>query len=369
MSKVRELHNKAMVLNQKALVTRHAGDESSARAFLINAMELETQAADLIKLDRANEPTRSILYKSAASLALDAGEYAEALRLLAQGLSGFPPPQIIQELKNLYDQLNFESHLHASDLKLSNEEVQFTVLGNAVSHGIVLFDEFVKRLETLRLLFERTAARLQKAPYNRGMVPKKYKPFVPALSAIKAGSFSATLRLVVPSLDKPTQIGLFAPKPSAVVDEILKGVEFINSGDEQGLKEHISDEGYFTNFVSLTRKMAPDGKQINFVGLVTQRRSVGFTLPREEIHLAPDRECLVETVEDAHVTVIGVLDMAISRTENVIGLSDEDNQTYEIKIQEGMDDLVRSYFGQKVKVEGSRRGKYIELHQIDGFEE
>ena len=50
--------------------------------------------------DGANsEPTRSILYRSAAWLALDANLPHEAIRLAERGLAGSPPPAIAVELE------------------------------------------------------------------------------------------------------------------------------------------------------------------------------------------------------------------------------------------------------------------------------
>ena len=48
----------------------------------------------------ANEPTRSILYRSSAALAQNSLQYDLAERLIANGLAGFPPYEIKEELKN-----------------------------------------------------------------------------------------------------------------------------------------------------------------------------------------------------------------------------------------------------------------------------
>jgi hypothetical protein len=53
--------------------------------------------ADLID----EEPTRSVLHRSAASLAIKCGEYEEAERLIATALNGKPPDDIAAELRDL----------------------------------------------------------------------------------------------------------------------------------------------------------------------------------------------------------------------------------------------------------------------------
>jgi hypothetical protein len=49
------------------------------------------------------EPTRSVLYRSAATLARDCHDYGEAKRLIQKGLMGRPPDDIAEELKELLD--------------------------------------------------------------------------------------------------------------------------------------------------------------------------------------------------------------------------------------------------------------------------
>lgn len=101
MSTVRDLHERAMQLAQSAIVSRHNGNESDAEKLARQAYELEKQAADLIPEGSGSEPTRSILYRSAASLAYQAREYDIAIGLVEKGLSGFPPKQVKQELNDL----------------------------------------------------------------------------------------------------------------------------------------------------------------------------------------------------------------------------------------------------------------------------
>ena len=61
----------------------------------------ETRAANLVPDEKASEPTRAILYRSAASFAYQAGEYAEAERLLFRGLAGYPPADVKEQLLDI----------------------------------------------------------------------------------------------------------------------------------------------------------------------------------------------------------------------------------------------------------------------------
>src|SRR3712207_2893391 len=94
---VRSLHDEAMELSQQALVARNAGDVRRAEELARQACALEAQAAELVPEGKGSEPTRSILYRSAASLAYQCKEYRMAQQLVAKGLAGYPPPRIEQE--------------------------------------------------------------------------------------------------------------------------------------------------------------------------------------------------------------------------------------------------------------------------------
>lgn len=109
MNPVRALHNKAMEFADQAIYARHNGDLAAFDIFSRQAFELEVQAAKAVEDDLTAEPTRSVLHRSAATLAYDCGEYREAERLIAVGLAGNPPYEIAQELREL--QLQVEASL------------------------------------------------------------------------------------------------------------------------------------------------------------------------------------------------------------------------------------------------------------------
>lgn len=108
MSSVSELHNKAMELCDAAFVAKLHKDMEEFKALSEQALEFERQAADFFaaRLTPDVEPTRSVLYRSAASIAIDCGNYREAERLIATGLAGYPPEEIAEELRGLLEQVN-----------------------------------------------------------------------------------------------------------------------------------------------------------------------------------------------------------------------------------------------------------------------
>ncbi len=89
MSSLNEQHRQAMELAEQAFIARQHNDLAAARSLAYRAFALEKQAAEQAQ----TEPTRSVLHRSAATLALDCGEYRAAERLVA-ALAGTPPEPI-----------------------------------------------------------------------------------------------------------------------------------------------------------------------------------------------------------------------------------------------------------------------------------
>jgi hypothetical protein len=107
MNQVKDLHHEAMRLVDEAESARRNGNNPAARERLRQAFDSERQAADLVAGDFSQEPTRSVLHRSAASLALECGELREAERLIAAAISGDPPDEIAEELRDLLEQVYF----------------------------------------------------------------------------------------------------------------------------------------------------------------------------------------------------------------------------------------------------------------------
>jgi hypothetical protein len=103
MSEVRKLHDDAMSLAEMASVAKLRGGLEQAGKLLRQAYDEESKAAKLIIQEVSLEPTRSILFRSAASLAIDCNEFREAEKLIATALSGNPPTDIAEELRDLLE--------------------------------------------------------------------------------------------------------------------------------------------------------------------------------------------------------------------------------------------------------------------------
>lgn len=108
MKDIRQLHRDAMALMKKASDALSQGDTQSHKEFSEKAYALERESAyELIdKLD--SEPTRGVLFRSAAYLAYNIEYFEEAKGLIELGLSGNPFPEIKAELNELLEKVNTE---------------------------------------------------------------------------------------------------------------------------------------------------------------------------------------------------------------------------------------------------------------------
>lgn len=98
---VRDLHDQAMKLTVEADMQEMLGNYQGAREMYTSACDLEERAAKMVPLAPESEPTRSIMFRSAATLALNALDTMRATLLARAGLVGSPPPEIERELRNV----------------------------------------------------------------------------------------------------------------------------------------------------------------------------------------------------------------------------------------------------------------------------
>lgn len=124
MSKVQELHQQAMDLAEQADLKKLRGDTTQAKEILRQALTLEAEAAQLIAEDMTAEPTRSVLHRSAATLAINCGELQMAEKLIAVAIAGTPPLDIAEELKDLFIQINLRKYLERRGVQLAEEQLQ-----------------------------------------------------------------------------------------------------------------------------------------------------------------------------------------------------------------------------------------------------
>ncbi|MFN4834070.1 MAG: hypothetical protein ACK6CP_03920 [Pseudanabaena sp.] len=127
MMQVNVLHQEAMNLAELAQVAKLRGEIEQSNHLLRQAFAQESSAAALIANHWESEPTRSVLHRSAASLAIECEEFEIANRLIATALSGNPPAEIAEELQDLFIQINLRQYLQRRGVALDEEQLSSLV--------------------------------------------------------------------------------------------------------------------------------------------------------------------------------------------------------------------------------------------------
>ena len=194
------------------------------------ALELEREAAYGLLQEFQAEPTRSVLFRSAAALALECGETEEARRLAFQGLAGSPPKEIVDELHDIVEEEQFRRHLATRGLALQPHEVQMSLAEPAIAAGIAPSSVIIPRLEGLQILAFRTAERQAGVEYRtRGRRQQKieqdYEMFV---GEPRAGSFAISI-----CIGESKQMSLPGMvKTESVVREVFECFDLLASAGE-----------------------------------------------------------------------------------------------------------------------------------------
>lgn len=339
-----------MEIAEQAFAAVRSGDLANADVLLRQAYEHERRAALALVATPEIEPTRSVLLRSAASLAIDCREYREAERLISYALSGEPPPEIADELRDLLENVHFSRHLEPKDVLLSQGAFQLSLAGPAVGHGIVVAKDFVPRLATVETLLYRTTQRQWRMPFRErgGSTRTAKEDFEFYLAAPKAASFAVAVRI---GNKRPQRMLPGFSGPDAVLDEFLACLELFEDQDRAKLSDRIPDEAYYRNFTALAMRLAPDGDRI---------RQVGFTLMRgtEERRIALTRrpaKAHFQRAEGANghapIRIVGWLRKADETKKNkeLIAVVDESGRAHPILVPPGMmSDIVKPLWGERV---------------------
>ncbi len=98
-----DLHKTAMEQANFAFVARMRGDEEEARRLFEEAYANEVAGIEALEEHERVEPWRSVLHRSAATLALDCDRPRDAEKIAAKALAQDPHPEIAEELRDVLE--------------------------------------------------------------------------------------------------------------------------------------------------------------------------------------------------------------------------------------------------------------------------
>jgi len=363
---IRELHNKAMELADLADWQNRRGNKNDAISLYEESFSLEYEAAMNAYNSNVGEPSVSVLLRSAASLAMNCKKLRESEKLIALALSGEPPFEIAEELRNLLENVNFYRHLEVKGTELSDDEVQLVIAGHGVGFGYVKTDEILNRINWFKILTARTVERRLGKSFKTGSMTSEHKKILNNAYMSTPQAASMAFRIKFGNLNNFPVIPGFGSYED-IVEDITENITLINENKIDILKEKITDTAYFNNFLSLTKELAPDGKIVNLFGITCikqgQERKTFLTERKEKIsevikfHQSKDESgtSINSVKKGTNQTVTGILRVA-DATKNIVEIIVDSNHI-KLLVPDGLSDIVRKYWDEKVVVEYHKKSQ------------
>jgi hypothetical protein len=368
MNPIKQLHREAMEFFDQAEVARIRGLTDNVPALLLQAYERERQAAELVKDHLELEPTRSVLFRSAAALAKRCNKLREAERLICMGLAGTPPYEIAEELRNLFEEVNYRRHLSVRGYDLTPSVFQVSFAGSEIGPGMAQKDLVIDRIQGISTNVYRIAQRKSGDSYTV-RIPKKLKQELKIqISVPKAASFAVAFRILYIPQEEQLRLPGMGWRPEEVIDELMTCISLLQKQDTPKLKERFKEEAYLISFLSSSLLVAPDGEKVKLVGFTSWKdgneRQVMLDKPTktlQEFHTSLVPEVPRESTTKI-ITVEGRLlraDSTNPKKGNHLQIVDNDDKSYSIVMKEGVGDIVRALYEELVRVKGEFNGKQI----------
>ena len=285
MSNARQMHREAMNIVNQAQLALESGERARYEILLREAYIKEQEAAWELLHKSDAEPTRSILFRSAAQLAIECGEFKAAEKLVAAALFGNPPIEIQLELRELNQQIftylewaqMFDNSALTNDYlqMLRQKALNVRIKPKNPTYGsAVMLDTIIDVLRKLRESFRnfldidfRKSFSEQKFPNQEKLLASLRNEAVLLLSNVKFTSFSAS---IAPDLRVMTSI---------YTDEITEW----KSGIFDRFKSDVFQMGYdsIPELKPLTERYSNEERRLIFnpiVDLFKDSNSYNFTL-------------------------------------------------------------------------------------------
>jgi len=335
---VSELHKQAMEFTDESFIARGLNERVEYLRLTRLAFEKEEEAANLL-YDEDVEPTRSILHRSAATLAFRCEMYSEAKRLVHRALAGNPPPDIEHELNDLLGKVK----LAVAGIQLTENQVQLTLEGGDIAFGKAPTPSVVSRIQNIKSLIQISAS-------------FDYPVY---FDAVGAGSFY--VNLTVGKYKQPPLPGF--DDSNDVITPLIENLKLLHEGEFQILQKRIEDPDDFRRFVYAARKLAPDGQDVSTVNVQAkignQVQSISLTRNRKELRELPVPNIPKQNIEYAFtenvVTGTGVLKVADARTSSECVLVSEHSPPWTVEVRtDMMNEVLGSYFNKQVEVSGKQ---------------
>ncbi|MDE2777106.1 MAG: hypothetical protein OXI77_14340 [Chloroflexota bacterium] len=356
--KVKQLHREAMEFADEADLAELFGDRKKFLRLTEQAFEKEKAAADLME-DIDVEPSRSVLHRSAATLAWRCGFYDRSEKLIYRALAGNPRSDIEWQLKDLLGTVN----LAKAGVHLGEGQLQFSLHGSQIGNGKAAVEDLTSRAPSIATMLRISAKSALQCARDAASSEQPQIGDIPVfIEGLAAGSCIVKLRLGDPIQD--TLPGFW--HYSDAIKPFFEYVNLLEQGESDELEKIIDDPDGYRDFVKASIELAPDGKNISSVKFqsviddslrvvslnTTQNSLKGLPLPD-----IPSAESKLEVTEHDIVKtgVLRVGNALENEKKTLCILATDGDGNWHIEGAEDLkDEIVRRYFKRRVVVHGKR---------------
>jgi hypothetical protein len=256
-----ELHDEAMALVDKAREVERTGDKNGSTVLLREAYRLEREAAGSLDAIADSEPTRTVLFRSAASLAFQAEDYQEACNLAFDGLTGNSPEEHTTELLEIASDAKFRSQLISQNFRVSTAQVTVILRGPRVSIGLAPARQtasILGRVEALLRMRVDSLFRDKIGAAGMEWPVGNAKQFDVFMRPLAAEEFAVSFQLGIHE-----QLSLFgtASPGDRILGDFMRDLQKVISGHAVGAE--------LEKFSAAVGKLEPDGKEVTSIEITS----------------------------------------------------------------------------------------------------
>lgn len=360
-AELNRLHDRAMDLASRA---KAASNDSKPDTILADALwnaafDHERRVADRLLTHFELEPSRGIIYRSAAALALRCDELVLAERYAAQGLAGNVDDQIAEQLREVFDEVRFRRHTTGLIRQLRDETMHVSMTGRRVTPDFIDAAILTSHIENLHRIIVRVQELLLGYQFRRsGRISKgiqdtmqvRYEPASNRVFGYDLDVFVQQPRLKFVEEDEGTVIG--------VTRRIF---DLAQAGNRSALLSLCQENrSYYRYFTNAARDVMPDGKRLAFVGLQSSEYREAVTLRPADRRTVLQRMGLKEAGEK-QVTIEGRLKGTQGSTHSdelivTVYTGDDEKIPQRCVVPEGLSgERIGQLWDSRVRVRGFRK--------------
>jgi hypothetical protein len=199
---------------------------------------------------------------------------------------------------------------------------------------------------------------IQNQPWqSSGPAPRELRSFDTYVHAFAPGSLEIELELA-PRFYSQQSLEGFGPSAEEVVASVITGLRSMQEDDLEQLEVTYPDPAYLKHFVTQARELAPDGEAIKAVEIQEAAHSLEFTRRRSTISVprtgntARSESPILPPIATGRLVVGDI--SSTGKNRDTVKLEYPDGRHDVFRVTEGLEELVKSHFGQLVTVELER---------------